>query len=98
MVAVGKQMIVSPIFLGAEPNVSKQNMTRCNYGDILIPPQVIDDGLDAGISILDSAGSLPLTLMQSLPRELQETARIYKDLHDHAMPDGRWNPADQVSY
>ncbi|KAB8204013.1 hypothetical protein BDV34DRAFT_214141 [Aspergillus parasiticus] len=77
IVTVGKQMTVSPIFLGAEPNI-------------------IDSGPDNGVRILDSAGSLPLTLMQSLPKNLQDRAQVYKTLHDEQMPDDRWNPADQV--
>ncbi|KAL4747944.1 hypothetical protein BDW72DRAFT_206021 [Aspergillus terricola var. indicus] len=79
IVVVGKQMAVSPIFLGAEPNV-------------------IDSGPEKGVRILDSAGDLPLVLMQSLPKNLQNRAQIYKTLHDEQMPDDRWNPADQLTY
>jgi hypothetical protein len=34
--------------------------------------------------------------MQSLKPELQEKARIYKRMHDPAMPEDRWHPADEV--
>ncbi|CAI7596283.1 unnamed protein product [Penicillium glandicola] len=56
---------------------------------------LIDSGPDNGVRILDSVGSLPLTLMQSLSHGLQKQAQIYEDLHDEKMPDDRWNPADQ---
>lgn len=36
--------------------------------------------------------------MRSLPPELREKATIYKQLHDPTMPEGRWNPADQVRW
>ncbi|KAL2826240.1 hypothetical protein BDW59DRAFT_161077 [Aspergillus cavernicola] len=73
---VGKQLIATPIFLGAEPNV-------------------IDWGPNAGVRILDTAGDLPLQIMQSLPVHLQQLARIFEMMHDDKMPEGRWNPADQ---
>jgi hypothetical protein len=41
--------------------------------------------------------SSALELMQSLCPELQQKAQIYKKMHDPAMPEGRWHPADQVS-
>lgn len=34
--------------------------------------------------------------MQSLSPQLQEKAQIYAQMHDPAMPVGRWNLADQV--
>ncbi|KAL4806518.1 hypothetical protein BDV18DRAFT_152034 [Aspergillus unguis] len=72
----GRQMVITPMFLGAEPNV-------------------IDAGPDAGVRILDEAGDLPLKVMQGLPGEMQQKAQIYKNLQE-GMPEGRWNPADQV--
>lgn len=62
----------------------------------MINKQMIDSGPNAGVRILDMAGDLPLTIMQSLPADLQQTAQIFEKLHDERMPDSRWNPADQV--
>lgn len=57
---------------------------------------MIDSGPDEGVRILDAAGDAPLRIMQSLPRHLQQSAQIFKNLHDEDMPEDRWNPADQV--
>ncbi|KAL2846461.1 hypothetical protein BJY01DRAFT_213450 [Aspergillus pseudoustus] len=76
---LGSQMVVTPMFLGAEPNI-------------------IDTGPDTNTTILDAAhaaADLPPKIMRSLPRNLQEQARVYAKLHDDKMPPGRWNPADQ---
>ncbi|KAL3492721.1 hypothetical protein BJX62DRAFT_250255 [Aspergillus germanicus] len=73
------QMVASPMFLGAEPNI-------------------IDTDPDTHISVLDApnaAVDLPLSIMRSLPHDLQRAARVYEKLHDENMPPGRWNPADQ---
>lgn len=89
----GKQMAATPMFLGAEPNVCLSSMFEMYMANT---EQVIDSGLDQGVRILDAAGDLPLKIMQSLPRHLQQSARIFKNLHDENMPEDRWNPADQV--
>ncbi|CZR55556.1 uncharacterized protein PAC_05444 [Phialocephala subalpina] len=73
---LGKQMTVSPAFVGAEPNV-------------------IDSGPWQGLTLLTMEASSALELMQSLSPELQQKAQIYKKMHDPAMPEGRWHPADQ---
>ncbi|KAJ4295856.1 hypothetical protein N0V88_004558 [Collariella sp. IMI 366227] len=39
--------------------------------------------------------ALGLELMRSLPPDQQSHAQIYKQLHDPAMPPGRWNHDDQ---
>jgi hypothetical protein len=72
----GKQIVLSPTFIGAEPNE-------------------IDDGEYIGTRILAEEESMGLRFMQSLSSEMQKMARIYKDMHDEAMPEGRWNLADQ---
>ena len=59
--------------------------------------KAIDSGPDKGIEICAKEGELGLELMQSLPPYLQRKAQTYANLHDDAMPDGRWNLADQVS-
>jgi hypothetical protein len=78
----GNQMIISPTFTGAEPNV-------------------IDNGPFMGTAILHVEGELGLKLMQSLPKEKQNVAQIYKELRDDAMLQtgdllvDRWNKDDQ---
>ncbi|PKY04457.1 hypothetical protein P168DRAFT_269406 [Aspergillus campestris IBT 28561] len=58
-------------------------------------PNEIDSGPHAGTRILQVEESLGLQLMQSLSPPLQEHARVYKQVHDPAMPPGRWNRDDQ---
>ncbi|KAK7448979.1 hypothetical protein Landi51_06059 [Colletotrichum acutatum] len=57
--------------------------------------KIIDEGLDKGLTLCANEGQLGLQLMQSLPPELQRKAQIYPTMKDPAMPEGRWNPADQ---
>jgi hypothetical protein len=73
---LGSQMVISPTFMGAEPNV-------------------IDAGPHAGLKLFDAEEKLGLALMRSLPELLRDKAVIYEQLHDPAMPEGRWNRADQ---
>jgi hypothetical protein len=58
-------------------------------------PNLIDDGPYQGTRILDIEERLGLQLMQSLSAAQQSQAQIYKDVHDKAMPKGRWNHDDQ---
>jgi hypothetical protein len=64
-------------------------------------PNSIDDGEWAGTKILDIEGILGLKLMQSLPRELQKKAQIFKLMRDPGMLQSgdltkdRWNQDDQ---
>lgn len=58
--------------------------------------KVIDHGPDQGIELCADESWLGLKLMQSLPPDLQSAAQVYPDLMDPSMPEGRWNPADQV--
>lgn len=58
-------------------------------------PNEIDSGPHAGTRILQVEESLGLQLMQSLSPPLREDARVYKQMHDPAMPPGRWNRDDQ---
>ncbi|KAM0345700.1 hypothetical protein ACHAPU_006355 [Fusarium lateritium] len=58
-------------------------------------PNLIDDGPYKGTRILDVEERLGLQLMQSLGATQQSQAQIYKDMHDKAMPKGRWNHDDQ---
>ncbi|KAK1531230.1 hypothetical protein CPAR01_10879, partial [Colletotrichum paranaense] len=75
-----QQMVIGPVFIGAEPNVVRK---------------IIDEGLDKGLTLCANEGQLGLQLMQSLPPILQQKAQIYPTMKDPAMPEGRWNPADQ---
>lgn len=70
------QMVISPTFMGAEPNV-------------------IDRGPHAGTMLFTDEEQLGLSLMRSLPAALREQATTYLQMHDPAMPEGRWNIADQ---
>ncbi|KAH7118049.1 hypothetical protein B0J13DRAFT_570223 [Dactylonectria estremocensis] len=58
-------------------------------------PFIIDDGPDKGVQICAREGELGLSLMRSLAPELQQKAQTYARMHDQAMPEDRWNPADQ---
>ena len=58
-------------------------------------PNEIDDGPDAGVTILKIEERLALQLMQSLPKEAQNKAQIYREMKDPSMPLGRWNHDDQ---
>ncbi|KAH8433092.1 DUF3500 domain-containing protein [Aspergillus melleus] len=58
-------------------------------------PNEIDAGPHAGTRILQVEEQLGLQLMQSLSPELQIKARVYAQMHDPAMPPGRWNRDDQ---
>ncbi|CEN59955.1 hypothetical protein ASPCAL02396 [Aspergillus calidoustus] len=58
-------------------------------------PNEIDAGPWKGTRILHVEERLGLQLMQSLSPELQAKAQVYKEMHDAAMPPGRWNRDDQ---
>ncbi|KEZ45099.1 hypothetical protein SAPIO_CDS2529 [Scedosporium apiospermum] len=58
-------------------------------------PCLIDEGPDAGIEICSKEGDLGLEFMRSLPADLQRKAQTYANMHDDAMPEDRWNLADQ---
>ncbi|GES65803.1 putative Aspergillus niger contig An14c0130, genomic contig [Aspergillus terreus] len=58
-------------------------------------PNEIDAGPHAGTRILQLEETLGLRLMQSLAPDLQDKARIFAQMHDPAMPPGRWNKDDQ---
>ncbi|KAM0552376.1 hypothetical protein ACHAPJ_007936 [Fusarium lateritium] len=58
-------------------------------------PNLIDDGPYKGTRILQIEEQLGLELMQSLGATQQQQAQIYKNMHDEAMPRGRWNHDDQ---
>lgn len=64
-------------------------------------PNCIDDGMYAGIEILQAEGELGLSLMQSLTPKLQKQAQIFELLKDPKMlmtgdlKVDRWNHDDQ---
>lgn len=65
-------------------------------GRLLTYEQIIDDGPDKGITLCAEESELGLRLMESLSPAMQKKAQLYSGLHNSAMPEGRWNPADQV--
>jgi hypothetical protein len=58
-------------------------------------PNCIDCGPYAGLALFQDEERLGLELMRALPGELQRRVRVYQLMHDPAMPEGRWHPADQ---
>ncbi|KAH9205681.1 hypothetical protein DL95DRAFT_429897 [Leptodontidium sp. 2 PMI_412] len=58
-------------------------------------PNVIDRGPHQGTQILQSEQDLGLRFMQSLSKELQSKAQIFKTTQPPEVPEYRWNPADQ---
>ncbi|PYI03080.1 hypothetical protein BO78DRAFT_400091 [Aspergillus sclerotiicarbonarius CBS 121057] len=58
-------------------------------------PNEIDSGPYSGTRIMQVEEEFGLRLMQSLSPELQQQARVYAEMHDPAMPPGRWNRDDQ---
>jgi hypothetical protein len=73
---LGGQMVISPTFMGAEPNF-------------------IDSGPDAGLRLFDAEEIGGLSLMQSLTPDQQARATTYRNMHDPAMPEGRYHIGDQ---
>ena len=73
---LGGQMVISPTFMGAEPNC-------------------IDAGPYAGLQLFNKEEEGGLELMRSLSPEMRGRARSYAEMHDPAMPEGRWHFADQ---
>jgi Protein of unknown function (DUF3500) len=73
---LGDQMVLSPCFLGSEPNF-------------------IDTGPDAGTALFRDEERYGHKLMLSLPEELRRKVRIYDQMCDPAMPEGRFHRADQ---
>jgi hypothetical protein len=71
-----KQMVLSPDFVGAEPNC-------------------IDCGPHAGLELFRDEERIGLELMRALPDATRQQAQVYQLMHDPAMPEGRWHPADQ---
>lgn len=58
-------------------------------------PNCIDCGPYAGLELFQDEERIGLELMRALPGSLQRQAQVYKLMHDPAMPEGRWHPADQ---
>ena len=75
-VFIGDQMVVSPTFMGAEPNH-------------------IDVGPYAGLQMFQDEERVGLELMRSLAPQLQASAQTSREMHDPAIPEGRWHHADQ---
>ncbi|WP_329410619.1 DUF3500 domain-containing protein [Nocardia vinacea] len=75
MVVAGR-MVISPAFLGAEPNE-------------------IDTGEHAGVVAFGPAISLGLQLMAALTPRQRDTATVFAQMVDPAMPPGRIHPGDE---
>jgi hypothetical protein len=73
---VGDQLVVTPVFFGAEPTV-------------------IDDGPYAGAEVFAERIELGRRLMAALPAPLRDRARVFDELVDPAMPEGRVHPGDE---
>lgn len=58
-------------------------------------PDRIDEGPHAGLRLFRSEEMDSLSLMQSLPRELQEKATLSKGMDGKSLPADRWNPFDE---
>ncbi|KAF5528354.1 hypothetical protein CGCA056_v001327 [Colletotrichum aenigma] len=58
-------------------------------------PSIIDEGPDKGLTLCANESQLGLRLMQSLSPEIQQKAQVYSKMHDPAMSEDRWHPADQ---
>jgi len=58
-------------------------------------PNCIDCGPYAGLELFQDEERIGLELMRALPQPVQRHAQVYKLMHDPAMPEGRWHPADQ---
>jgi hypothetical protein len=58
-------------------------------------PNLVDEGPYAGTRILQQEEEMGLRLMQGLGGEMRARARVYEELRDPAMPEGRWNHDDQ---
>ncbi|KAF9875487.1 hypothetical protein CkaCkLH20_06868 [Colletotrichum karsti] len=74
--------------------VAGQQMT---IGPVFIgaEPSIIDSGPDKGLTLCANESLLGLLLMRSLSVSMQQKAQVYARMRDPAMPEGRWNPADQ---
>jgi hypothetical protein len=59
--------------------------------------QFIDEGDWKGTRLFTKEAEKGLQLMQSFSPELKAKAQIFKRMHDPAMPEERWHPADEVS-
>lgn len=91
-----QQMVIGPVFLGAEPNVCGPCNLCPKIKIVLTSFKIIDHGPDQRIELCADESWLGLKLMQSLPPDLQRKAQIYPVMMDPSMPEDRWNPADQV--
>lgn len=58
-------------------------------------PNLIDEGPYKGTRILETEEKLGLQLMQSFTPEQQARITTFTEMHDPAMPHGRWNHDDQ---
>lgn len=58
-------------------------------------PDRIDEGPHAGLRLFRSEEMDSLSLMQSLPKELQEKATLSKGMDGKSLPADRWNPFDE---
>src|ERR1700737_2638869 len=80
---------------GYYPSLYRRRTKRITVFRVEAHMQFIDEGQWEGTRLFQTEAQVALQLMQSLSPELQEQVRIYKKMHDPAMPEGRWHPADE---
>jgi len=73
---IGRQMLISPLFMGTEPN-----QIALESGEVF--------------AMFKEEEAKGLALMQSLPPALRRRATIFEMMEDPAMPEWRFNFADQ---
>jgi hypothetical protein len=83
----GHHLVFNCLFIGGQMVLSPTFMGA--------EPTWVDVGPDAGLTLFTDEERLGLRLMQDLPEALQTRARIYRQMKDPAMPEGRWHFADQ---
>lgn len=88
-----RQIVISPWFTGAEPNVIDHGPYRGEW--VLSNPRPVLTRGPQGTRILYNEEAHGLQLMQSLSPAQQHKAQTYKLMNDPEMPRGRWNHDDQ---
>ncbi|QSZ35959.1 hypothetical protein DSL72_007081 [Monilinia vaccinii-corymbosi] len=83
----GHHLCLSVVFLGKKMVIGPTFMGA--------EPDRIDDGPHAGLRLFGSEELESLSLMQNLPKELQEKATLSKGMDGKSLPADRWNPFDE---
>ncbi|ESZ94311.1 hypothetical protein SBOR_5307 [Sclerotinia borealis F-4128] len=83
----GHHLCLSVVFLGKKMVIGPTFMGA--------EPDRIDEGPHVGLRLFKSEELDSLSLMQSLPKELQEKATLSKGMDGKSLPADRWNPFDE---